>query len=152
MDKKLHNDRTGVDPKPYTPLDELMLDIEGRDSNYMVGLGLADNMSQSANVSNMSTFNGTQSTLNESSQSSRDPPVTVFTAPSDTPENVIVSVAGKYELQIFNSQGPLKTGQTRLKRSMLSGLFPVTITFVNIDLITYINISGSTGLFTEQSN
>ena len=87
----MHNDRTGVDPKPYTPLDELMLDIEGRESNYMVGLGLADNMS------NDSTLDiSIQSTLDVSAQSSIDAQARVFISPSETPGNVTVSVAGKY--------------------------------------------------------
>ena len=93
----MHNDRTGVDPKPYTPLDELILDIEGRESNYMVGLGLADNMSQISNQSNESILDfSTQSSLNQSTQSSRDAPARAFTGPSDTPGNVIMSVAGNY--------------------------------------------------------
>ena len=63
MEKKLHNDKTGVDPKPYTALDELMLDIEGRDSNYMVGLGLDDSLSQFSNVSSQSQLDVTVSIL-----------------------------------------------------------------------------------------
>ena len=98
MDKKQHNDKTGVDPKPYTALDEIMFDIEGRDSNYMVGLGLEDSLSQFSTVSNVSQ-------LDVSTQSSSDPPLVrvvtpgvplsrVVFVPSNTEANMIVSVAG----------------------------------------------------------
>jgi hypothetical protein len=39
-----HNAKTGVSLKPYDDLDEIMLDIAGRQSNYNLGLGLPDNL------------------------------------------------------------------------------------------------------------
>ena len=102
-EKVAHNKRTGVAPKSYTDLDEIMMDIEGRDSNKMVGLGLPDN---SSNFS-------TQSTLNLSSQSDNIPSVfnqsilnssqselipSVVIDPSTTAGNVVVAVAGKHDV------------------------------------------------------
>jgi hypothetical protein len=68
-----------------------MFDIEGRDSNYMVGLGLDDSLSQFSTVSN-------QSELDVRMQSSGDaPPSKVFFAPSETEGSVIAWVASKYD-------------------------------------------------------
>ena len=39
-----HNAKTGVAPKLYDDLDEIMLDIAGRKSNYVLGLGLPDSL------------------------------------------------------------------------------------------------------------
>ena len=109
MEKKLHNDKTGVDPKPYTALDELMLDIEGRDSNYMVGLGLDDSLSQFSNVSIQSQFDVTTQSSGDPPQprsilSPAVPPSAVFAAPSEVEGNVIVSVAGTVECRNLNSK------------------------------------------------
>ena len=95
-DKVAHNKRTGVTPKPYTALDDLMMDIEGRDSNKMVGLGLPDNSSQFSTQSNLSSQKNmsNQSFLDISSQSEYTP--TVFTNPSTTTGNILVAVAGMY--------------------------------------------------------
>ena len=113
MLKKAHNDKTGANPIPYDTLDELMFDIEGRDSNYMVGLGLDDSLSQFSTTSN-------QSALDFSIQSSGDapqasvfvspaappsrafaslpaPPSRVVVIPSETEGSVVVTVAGKYD-------------------------------------------------------
>ena len=105
-EKVAHNKRTGVPPKPYTDLDQIMMDIEGRDSNKMVGLGLPDDSSQFSSQSN-------QDMLNLSSQSDNFSPVfnhyiintsqsetipSVFINPSTTAGNVVVSVAGKHEV------------------------------------------------------
>ena len=89
-DKVAHNKRTGVTLKPYSDLDNIMIDIEGRDSNKMVGLGLADNSARFSNQTDMSNL----SILNTSSQSQNTP--TVFVNPSTTPANVILAVAGEF--------------------------------------------------------
>jgi hypothetical protein len=39
-----HNAKTGVSPKLYDALDEVMLDIAGRKSNHTQGLGLSDTL------------------------------------------------------------------------------------------------------------
>ena len=39
-----HNAKTGVAPKLYDDLDEIMLDIAGRKSIYVLGLGLPDSL------------------------------------------------------------------------------------------------------------
>ena len=88
-DKVAHNKRTGVTPKPYNALDELMMDIEGRDSNKMVGLGLPDNSSQFSSQYNMSN----QFSPNISNQSENIPSVVIN--PTTTAGNVIMAVAGK---------------------------------------------------------
>ncbi len=38
-----NNRQTGATLKPLTQIDEIMLDFEGRESNYMIGLGESDN-------------------------------------------------------------------------------------------------------------
>ena len=127
MDKKLHNDQTGVDPKPYTALDELMFDIEGRDSNYMVGLGLDDSLSQFSNVSSQSQLDVTIQSSGDPPQprsilSPTVPPSAVFATPSEVEGSVIVSVAGKVECRNPNVRNP-NYANTKLKSVRISDSF-----------------------------
>ena len=113
MAKKAHNDKTGADPMLYDALDELMFDIDGRDSNYMVGLGLDDSLSQFSTISNQSVLDYSMQSSGDAPQASvfippAVPPSRVFVSPpapssrviinsSETEGSVVVAVAGKYD-------------------------------------------------------
>ena len=103
-DKAKHNNRTGAALRKLTPVDELMMDYEGRESVYMVGLQNPDNAPVLPNQDNNDNSNEfTDDTMSQVvySEEPASAPILIRVPVANPPQPASLSLPGKFFTLIF---------------------------------------------------